>query len=257
MAHLFLAHNESGLSVAIRALQPQHLRSRIHLRQFNFGCKVLEHLDHPSFPRYYDQGKQRDGLPWVAMEYVPAPNLRERLHDGQQQLLLQQQSLLYSMAAGLSHIHERGFLHMDFKPENLLVLPTGHVKIIDFDLALPRPMKLIKLPLAGTAVYLAPEVLLGQKSDERADIFAFGATAFELLTGRKPFGSGTPQEMFQRAKFGTAFDKPPSILDVNPKFPPKLDRIIRSCLAKNLMTRYPVMSLVVRDLQALQTPEPR
>ena len=83
------------------------------------------------------------------------------------------------------------------------------------------------------------------------DIFSFGVTAFELLTGRKAFGSGTTQEMFNRAKIGSDFENPPSVLDFTRKVSAKLDRIIHGCLAKNLKERYPVMSLVVRDLQAL------
>ncbi len=251
MANLYLAKNRDGLLVALRALQPQFLKNRVQVRQFCFGCKVLSNLNHASIPKYFIHGKRDDGLPWVAMEYVPSPNLREKLHLSAELLWNQHLSLLLSMAMGLSHIHERGYLHMDFKPENLLVWPSGQAKIIDFDLAVRRPLRLTRLPLAGTAIYMAPELLLRQPTDERADIFSFGVTAFELLTGRKAFGSGTTQEMFNRAKIGADFETPPSTLDFNPKVSPKLDHIIRGCLAKNLKDRYPVMSLVARDLQAL------
>lgn len=251
MAGLFLAAGHSGQFVALRVLQPQHLKSRVHVRQFMVGCEVLSLLNHPSIPKYFGQGRQADGLPWVAMEYVPSPNMRERQRDDQEELWVQSASLLLSMAAGLNHIHERGYLHMDFKPENLLVMPHGQVKIIDFDLAIKRPTRLTKLPLAGTAVYMAPELLLEQPTDERADIFAFGAVAFELVTGKKPFGAGTAQEMRNKARLGTPYKELPSICDLNVKASRKLDRVIRACLAKDLKARYPVMSLVLRDLQSM------
>ena len=252
MAYLYLAANSDGQSVVVRVLQPRHAQSRTHIRQFEFGAELLSELNHPSIPIYYDRGQQ-DGLPWVAMEYIPHPSLRQMLKDEVKELFINHFSLISSMATGLDHLHEHGYLHMDFKPENVLILPTGEVKIIDFDLAMPRPPKPIPLPMAGTPAYIAPEILLKQPADERADIFAFGLTAFELLTRRKAFGAGTAQEMYAQAKTGTVFDKVPSVCDLNPLVSSKLDRVIRGCLAKDPKARYPVMKLVVRDLQATQS----
>lgn len=252
-AHLYLASSSTRQLVAIRALQPDHLKSRVHRNQFLFGCYVLSNLSHSNIPIYFTHGRTDEDQPWVAMEYIPYPNMREKLRESaSSDLWVNHLSLLKSMAAGLSHIHSRGFLHLDFKPENLLVQPEGAVKIIDFDLAQKRPRRPAKLPLAGTAVYMAPELLLEQPTDERADVFSFGATAFEMLTGRKPFGAGTPQEMRNKARLGTPYKEFPHLYDLNVKVSRKLDRIIRTCLAKDLKDRYPVMSLVLRDLQEVE-----
>ena len=97
------------------------------------------------------------------------------------------------MALGLSHVHESGFMHLDFKPENVLVTRNGNVRLIDFDLAQPipeKPKKMSKNP--GTPGYMAPEQLQRKPIDPRADIFAYGVAAYELLTNHKPFPGETP-----------------------------------------------------------------
>ena len=154
------------------------------------------------------------------------------------------------MAAALAHVHERGFIHLDFKPENILVPKTYDPKLIDFDLAIPRPLKPKKASkLSGTPLYLAPEQIARQPVDERADIFAFGITAYELLTSKKPIAGNTQEEILSKYANFDEHLRPPRTLV--PEIPQTLERVILKCLEMEPARRYPAMSLVVRDLQTL------
>jgi serine/threonine-protein kinase len=152
------------------------------------------------------------------------------------------------MAIGLSHVHESGFMHLDFKPENVLVTRNGGVRLIDFDLAQPipeEPKKMAKNP--GTPGYMAPEQLQRLPIDSRADIFAYGVAAYELLTNQKPFPGETPGEILAR-QLDPAGPTPPR--EHNPELPAALEKVVLKCLAREPDKRYPFMSVLVRDLQS-------
>src|SRR3954452_16980624 len=106
---------------------------------------------------------------------------------------------LIDMALALEHVHDSGYMHLEFKPENILVTRNDGVRLVDFDLAQPKPEKpkrMSKNP--GTPAYMAPEQLLHEEIDQRVDIFAFGVSAYELLTFTKPFEGDTPDEILRK-----------------------------------------------------------
>jgi serine/threonine-protein kinase len=145
-------------------------------------------------------------------------------------------------------VHDSGFIHLDFKPENILVTRNAGVRLIDFDLARVKPIEPKKMPgkNPGTPAYMAPEHLQGLAIDQRADIFAFGVTAYEVLTGAKPFPGDTPAEILRKQLNDECV--PPR--ELNPDIPPAMEKLILKCLRRELEDRYPYMSVVVRDLQA-------
>ena len=149
---------------------------------------------------------------------------------------------------GLSHVHESGFMHLDFKPENVLVTHNGNVRLIDFDLAQPileTPKKMSKNP--GTPGYMAPEQLQRKPIDSRVDIYAYGVAAYELVTNHKPFPGETPAEILA-AQMDAAGPVPPR--EHNADLPAALEKVILKCLARDPEKRYPFMSVLVRDLQS-------
>jgi serine/threonine-protein kinase len=207
----------------------------------------MQQLDHPNIVHYYENGCFH-GLWYAVIESVDGPNLKEAILRNDANLRTNQLKMLTSMAAGLAHVHERGFLHLDFKPENILVPKTYDAKLVDFDLAIPRPSKPRKASiLSGTPLYLAPEQLARQPVDERADIFSFGVTAYEMLTGKKPIAGNTRDEILKKYVDFNAHLRPPRTLV--PDIPHAIERVILKCLEKEPDRRYPAMSLVVRDLQ--------
>src|ERR1017187_935921 len=122
------------------------------------------------------------------MDYVEASNLKELFARHDPVLTENVAQILIDAASGLGHVHENGFMHLDFKPENVLVTRNGSVRVVDFDLAQVIPEKPRKLTKKnpGTPSYMAPEQLLGQPITHHVDIFAYGVTAYEMLTGVKP-----------------------------------------------------------------------
>ena len=153
------------------------------------------------------------------------------------------------MAVALAHMHENGFMHLDFKPENVLVTRNGSVRLVDFDLARPIPEKAVKLSgkNPGTPAYMAPEQLLGEPVSNRADIFAFGVAAYELLTNQKPFPGDTPGQILQRQVDRSSFVAP---RELNSDIPIGMEKIIVRCLEQQPERRYPFIGVMVRELQA-------
>ena len=247
-AELFLAADETGQRYALRLLHASLRWRWKSRRRFWSGCETESKLNHPNVVRCFSFGKS-DGRPYAILEYVNGPNLKECILRNEEVLSLQRLHLLVGMASGLQHIHESGFMHLDFKPENVVVTEDCDPKIVDFDLAQPRPDIPTRIrKLSGTPAYLAPEQFLRQPVDERADIFAFGLTAYEMMTGRKPIVGETLAQVIRKYENFDAYFKPPRVLV--PEIPIDIERVILKCLERDVTRRYPTMGLVVRDLQS-------
>jgi serine/threonine-protein kinase len=247
MADIYLATDRQGQKVVLRILLPEFRLSWTRIRQFRWGCKVLSQLDHPNIVRLIEDGKF-NGQRYAVIEYVDGPNLRERLLKSDPGLQANRIKLLVGMASALAHLHERGYLHLDFKPENVVVPRTYDPKLVDFDLAIERPAAPKRVrSLSGTFAYLAPEQIARQPLDERADIFAFGVTAYEILTGIKPITGNTRDEIVKKYADSNAHIKP--LRALAPDIPPHIERTVLKCLENDMYRRYPSMPLVIRDLQ--------
>jgi serine/threonine protein kinase len=248
MADIYLATDRwQQQRFTLRVMLPEYRYNWGRLRQFRWGCKVLSRLDHPNIVHFYGQGKFR-GQRYAILEYVEGPNLKEPILRADPLLRMHQLQMLTGMAAALAHVHDRGYIHLDFKPENLIVPRTYQPKLIDFDLAIARPARPKRASvLSGTLSYLAPEQIARQPVDERADIFAFGVTAYEMLTGKKPVTGETREEILGKYARLREHLKPlrAHVADI----PAFVERVILKCLEKNPDERYPSMALVVRDLQ--------
>lgn len=248
MADIWLATDSEGRAYALRRL---HDRLRFNLlarRRFLRGCDVLSRIyDHDGVIGYYEHGKI-DGRLFLLMEYVEGSNLKELYARHDPVLLENVAQILIDMAVGLEHVHESGFMHLDFKPENVLVTANGKVRLVDFDLAQPitgTAKKMSKNP--GTPAYMAPEQLSGQPMDHRVDVFSFGVAAYELLTNQKPFPGDTPAEILSRQLDRSGFLAP---RELNPDLPAKLERVILRCIERDPLKRYPFMTMMSRELQA-------
>jgi len=248
MADIWLATDAKGRTHALRRLH-EHLRhDSTAKRRFVRGCEVLEKVqDHECIIGYVEHGKI-DGQWYLLMEYLESDNLKELYARHDQVLLENVAQILIDMAVGLEHIHESGFMHLDFKPENVLVTRNGSVRLVDFDLAQEiqeKPVKIKKNP--GTPAYMAPEQLSGQAIDQRVDVFAFGVSAYELLTNQKPFPGETPGEILAKQLDRSDFIPP---RQHNPDVPAGLEKVILRCLERDPERRYPFIGMMVRELQA-------
>ena len=247
MATIYLVEDRQGQRLVLRMLLPEHRFDWSWSRQFKWGCQVMEKLHHPNIVNYHGSG-EFNGLRYAIIEYIDGPNMKEAILRNDPKLRANRLQMLTGMAGALAHVHEAGFLHLDFKPENILVPKNYNPKLIDFDLAIARPLKPKRASkLSGTPLYLAPEQIARQPVDERADIFSFGVTAYEMITGKKPIAGNTQEEILQKYSNFKEHLRPPRTL--TPDIPHSIERVILKCLEKDPALRYPAMSLVVRDLQ--------
>lgn len=249
MTDLYVATTPEGHRVVLRFLKEAYARNRGLRKRFLQSAGILEKLRHPHIVQIIDFGLQ-DKIPYMILDYVEARTLRELLVQRDPLLDRIQLKLIRQMADVLHFIHHAGYLHLDFKPENLLIAQDGHLTVIDFDLCVRRhrnPVRLRDYP--GTPAYVAPEIISTQRADERADIFSFGVICFELLARRKPFERDTLEES-RVAQMNP--DTPPLPLEkYAPNTAPALRDLILKSLAKDVDRRYPSMSLVLKTIDSL------
>jgi eukaryotic-like serine/threonine-protein kinase len=248
--------------VAVKVL-PDHLSSSEELRQrFEREAKTISQLSHPHICALYDVGNQ-DGVEYLVMELLEGETLSDRLLRG---LLPLEQSLRYGIeiADALDRAHRGGIVHRDLKPGNVMLTKSG-VKLLDFGLAklhvtsATATSGLTSLPtvtpesqpltsrgtILGTFQYMAPEQLEGSEADARSDIFAFGCVLYEMATGNKAF-SGKNQASLIGA---IMHSEPPPISSLQPMTPPALDRVVKTCLAKDADERFQTAHDVRLQLQ--------
>src|SRR6202043_631765 len=229
--------------VAIKVL-PAHLADSPELRErFEREARTIASLNHPHICTLYDIGHQ-DGTDYLVMEYLEGETLAQRLLKGPLPL---DQVLQYAIEItdALDKAHRKGVTHRDLKPGNIMLTKSG-TKLLDFGLAklnqevAPANVPLSQLPTAnepltaqgsivGTLQYMAPEQLEGKDVDARADIFAFGAVVYEMAPGKKAF-EGKSQASVISAIMSS---DPAPISTLQPMTPPTLDRVVKTCLAKD------------------------
>jgi eukaryotic-like serine/threonine-protein kinase len=245
-------------TVAVKVL-PSDLSENPELKlRFEREAKTISQLSHPHICALYDIGNQ-DGVEYLVMEYLEGETLTERLAKGALPL---QQTLRHGIeiADALDKAHREGIVHRDLKPGNVMLTKSG-LKLLDFGLAKaiqPEPLieSLTSAPTAakdvtregtilGTLSYMAPEQLEGKAADARTDIFAFGAVLYEMATGKKAF-SGASQASLMAAILER---EPVPVSAIQPMTPPSLDRVVRTCLAKDPEDRWQSAGDLMHELR--------
>lgn len=248
MADIWLATDADHKPFALRKLKDALRLNFVARRRFFRGCEILSKIHaHDHVIEYFEHGRVR-GIPYLLMEYVEGSNLKELFARSDPILHENVGNILIDMAVALEHVHDSGFMHLDFKPENVLVTRNANVRLVDFDLAQPKPDKpkqMSKNP--GTPAYMAPEQLQRLPIDHRVDIFAYGVAAYELLTNQKPFEGDTPKAIHEAQQNREQTFVAPRQL--NPDLPLALEKSILRCLESDPNKRYPDMSMLVHELK--------
>ncbi|MBC8645556.1 MAG: serine/threonine-protein kinase, partial [Thermoanaerobaculia bacterium] len=228
--------------------------------RFEREAKAISQLSHPHICTLHDVGRQ-DGIDNLVMEYLEGETLADRLGRG---TLSVEQALRYGteIADALGRAHRQGIVHRDLKPGNVMLTKSG-VKLLDFGLAkameTPGPQSgLTSFPtvagspaltqegtILGTFQYMAPEQLEGKETDARTDIFALGCVLYEMATGKPAFAGATQASLIS----AILRDDPRPISQVEPMSPPALDRIVKSCLAKDPEERWQSSGDVAKELR--------
>ena len=249
-----------GRSVAIKLVSERALLVPRALERFEQEARAASAIAHPNIVTVHEIG-QLDSTPYIVMELVEGKNLRELLSAGPLPLktLL---AIAVQIADGLAAAHARSIVHRDVKPENVMVTPSGVVKILDFGLArptipsglptestLPSPLHMTEPgTIVGTASYMSPEQARGSEVDFRTDQFSFGSVLYEMATGRIAFKRDSVAETL------TAIlrEEPLPVRDLAPASPPPLRWIIERCLTKEREGRYDTTHDLARELHSLK-----
>lgn len=235
--------------VAIKIVRPDSFGGAIDGRERALReAQAMARLDHPNVVRVYEVGPHRSGI-YVAMELVEGASLRVWLAE--KRATHEIVRVLVEAGRGLAAAHERGVIHQDFKPDNVVVSPDGHAKVADFGLARaeaahePRDGALgdptRTAGLRGTPAYMAPELAGGRRADARSDQFAFAVTAFEALYGRRPFDGATRAELDDSIARGLR-ELPRASIGK------RIERAIARALSPDRTARFESMAALLREL---------
>ena len=218
--------------------------------RFYQEAKAAGRLSHPNIVTIYDVGKSGD-IAYIAMEFLEGRELRDMLNEGHRIPLDQAIKIVAQVAKGLGYAHEKGIVHRDVKPSNVMVDKDGHTKITDFGIArmVSSAVRTQTGMVLGSPKYMSPEQVMGRAIDQRSDIFSLGVMLYEILTGQAPFvGENINAIMYQTLN---ATPAPPG--SINPAVPDMLNFIVAKAIAKGLEDRYQSAVELANDLGACRS----
>jgi serine/threonine protein kinase/Flp pilus assembly protein TadD len=233
-----------GRIVALKLLPVDLARDPSARRRFLHEAKAVAALDHPNVATLYEVGESEGGRMFLALAFCEGETLQQRLERGPLPLP-EAISIARQIAQGLAAAHRLHIVHRDVKPSNVVILPDGKVKLLDFGLAkMTGATSLTRLGSSpGTPAYKSPEQTLGDKVDPRSDLWALGVVLYEMVTGRLPFGGE-----YEQAVIYAILNEPPRPLDVDKGFPRELGATIERALAKDPAKRYATAEEMDEDL---------
>lgn len=259
MSSVYLAeHVRMGDQRALKVLPKSRVRDATYLERFKKEAKAIASLKHPNIVKAYDIDNENE-VHYIEMEYVDGLDLQQLVKRDGPTDFSTAADLIGQAARGLEHAHERGVIHRDVKPANLLIDSSGVVRLLDMGLALVASDD-ESLTVAnnenvlGTADYLAPEQALNSHEvDHRADIYGLGCTLYYLLTGKPPFSDGTLAQRI--AKHQT--EMPKSIRELRPDCPGELEGICLKMIQKDPRYRYQSAGDVAEVLEKFSVAVPK
>ena len=231
--------------IALKVLLQEDRKDKTEIEQLRHEANVGKELDHPNVIKIFSFHED-EGLPLVAMELSTAKNLKIELRESADLIKSHVSLIIRGCAKGLEHLHSKGWVHCDVKPDNFLVDDEANIKLIDFSIAVKAKKKksgLAKLlsrkpkHSRGTRSYMSPEQIRKENTDARSDIYGFGCVVFELLAGRTPFTGNSPNDLLNKHLYSS----PPSleaVSDASAEF----SAIVRKMMAKEPDKRYDDMN---------------
>jgi len=235
-------------TVAVKVLRPELATDRRFLARFRREARTAASLGHPGIVAVHDIAES-DGRAFIVMELVPGSTIGELVRRSGPMEPVNAARLVADAADAIAHAHDRGVVHRDVSPGNLMVTPAGGVKVLDFGIA--RAVRGSGASRSGsdalgTLAYVAPEQTDADGGDQRVDVYALGAVLYELLSGRPPFQGSSTREVADLVR-----DEPPApIRSIRPGVSEALEAVVTRCLAKEPFTRYPTADRLARALRA-------
>jgi len=221
--------------VAIKVLHPQLTADPGVMERFRREAQLAARLRHPNIVSVYDI-QSRAGLQWYVMELVPGANVAQLVKKEGPFPIQKTERLLFEALSALEHAHSLGLVHRDIKPENMLIEPDGRLRITDFGLALALRGERFAgaTSRSGTPQFAAPEQLLGERVEQRADLYSLGVVAYFTLLGRPPFEGTTPEAILAKQ----TVDALPPLREARPDVSREFEEVLRHTVVCDPSQRY-------------------
>jgi eukaryotic-like serine/threonine-protein kinase len=237
MAVVYRAHDDVlDRDVAVKLLRRQYATDADFVRRFRQEARNAASLGHPNIAPVFDTGVD-DGREFIVMQLVDGPNLEQVIKERGRVPVSEALRITLAVAEALQAAHDRGIVHRDVKPGNILLTPDGTVRVVDFGIARALTDARTTTPglLMGSVQYCSPEQVLGEDVGPASDIYSLGIVLYELLTGARPFDGPSPAGVaLERVR---EQPRPPS--EIAPDLPPGIDELVMRALAREPGDRYP------------------
>ncbi len=234
-----------GKEVAVKILKKEFAESEEFLRRFRNESKAIAVLSHPNIVKIYDVGFS-EKIQFIVMEYIDGITLKEYMES--ERVLNWKDSVHFvtQILRALQHAHERGIVHRDIKPQNIMMFTDGTIKVMDFGIAkfAREEGRTATDQAIGTVHYISPEQARGDVTDAKSDLYSVGVMLYEMLTGQKPFDTDNPVSIAVMHMQNIA-ELPRHI---NPDIPEPIEEIIVHAMEKNPNDRYQTANEMIRDI---------
>lgn len=233
-------------TVAVKILKNEFADNEDFVRRFRNESKAIAVLSHPNIVKIFDVGFT-DKIQFIVMEYIDGITLKEFI---EQQGVLKWKDTVHfiiQILRALQHAHDRGIVHRDIKPQNIMLFPDGTIKVMDFGIArfAREEGKTISDKAIGSVHYISPEQARGDVTDEKSDIYSVGVMMYEMLTGVKPFDGDNPVSI---ALMHMQTDAAP-LRSINDSVPEGLEEIVMRAMQKEAAKRYQSASEMIKDIE--------
>ncbi|MCA9116547.1 MAG: protein kinase, partial [Planctomycetaceae bacterium] len=240
-------------SLAMKLLLAEALADPEQKKVLKHEARVHQSLEHPNFLKFHKVEVSRDHG-FILMEYFRAPNLKNLLYMDALAVHVRMRKLLEGLCLALQSMHDKGWVHRDIKPDNILFNKSSELKLIDFSLSARAAGGLAKImggkmrSIQGTRTYIAPETIRKKPATPQTDMYSLGVTLYEVLTGRPPFMGSSPNELLRKHLAVV----PPLPSEFNTNVSQEFSRIIMRLLAKKPADRYKTMNEAYAEMRSVK-----
>ena len=248
MADVFLAHdNILDRDVALKVMSSRYASDDEFVERFKREAQSAAALSHPNIVSIFDRGASEDGTYYIAMEYLSGGTLKDRILSKGALPARTAAAVALQIAEALRAAHERGVIHRDIKPHNILITESGDVKVTDFGIARAASSSTMTRTgsILGTAHYISPEQAMGEPVGPASDLYSLGVVLYEMLTGELPYDADTPLGIAMKHVNGRL--RQPKELD--PSIPAGINAVTCRLLAKDPEDRYASDAELIEDLE--------
>lgn len=237
-------------NVAIKILKKEFAENEEFLRRFRNESKAIAVLSHPNIVKIYDVGFS-EKIQYIVMEYIDGITLKEYIEEEKVLTWKDTVHFVIQILRALQHAHDKGIVHRDIKPQNIMMFTDGTIKVMDFGIAkfASEQGKTATDQAIGSVHYISPEQASGNVTDAKSDIYSVGAMMYEMLTGRKPFDSDNPVAIAVMHMH----DIPERPRAVNPDIPDGLEEIVLRAMEKDPADRYQSTGDMIADIEKFKS----